>query len=99
MATKNNPGAYDCYAAVEPDEPYFLVRANDPLAPGMVRGWAIQRVHQIMQGIKPNTPEQWDKVSEALRCASEMEVWRADKYAQPHERQNIIIPDTKGQPN
>ena len=89
MATKNNPGAYDCYAAAEPDEPLFVLRANDPLAPGMVRGWAMQRVHQIMGGQKPNTPEAWAKVQEALQCAEDMEVWRAKKHGPQHERLRI----------
>lgn len=83
MATKNNPGTYDCYAAAEPDEPIFVLRANDPSAPQLVRGWAFNRVQAIFGGHKPNTPDQWHKVSEALDCAQKMEMWHAAKYPRP----------------
>jgi hypothetical protein len=100
MATKRNPGQYDAYAAAEPDEPIFTLRANDPTAPAMVRGWAMNRVHAIFQGHKPNTPDQWHKVSEAVTCAFDMEVWRANKYAAEHERQVIVTnPGGEGKPN
>lgn len=29
MGTKNNPGKYDCYAKLEPDEPHFVLRGKD----------------------------------------------------------------------
>ena len=90
MSTKINPGEYDCYLAAEPTEPIFTLRANDVLAPGLVRGWAMNRVHQIFQGIKPNIPEQWAKVSEAVKCAADMEKWRYNKYAPEHETQDVI---------
>jgi hypothetical protein len=99
MSTKNNPGAYDCLAACAPDEPYFVLRANDPLAPGMVRGWAMQRAHQIFGGQKPNTPEAWAKVAEAVQCAHDMEVWLADKRLAPHERSTFQVPETEGKAN
>jgi hypothetical protein len=99
MATKNNPGAYDCHRAAAPDEPLFTLRANDPLAPGMVRGWAMQRVHQILGGQKPNVPAQWAKVAEAIKCAEDMEVWRAEKMAAPHERSTFQVPETDGKAN
>lgn len=83
MATKNNPGKYDCYAAAEPDEPLFILRANDPSAPSMVRGWAWNRAQAIFQGHKDGGPEAWAKVQEALDCAKAMETWRAAKYPQP----------------
>ena len=28
MGTKNNPGSYDCYANLDPDEPYFCTRCG-----------------------------------------------------------------------
>jgi len=80
MGTKSSPGVYDCHAAAEADEPIFTLRANDPLAPGLVRGWAMQRVHQIFQGMKPNRQEQWLKVGEAIQCAADMETWRMNRH-------------------
>ena len=40
MGTKADPGRYDCHAAAADDEPMFVLRANDPLAPDLVRAWA-----------------------------------------------------------
>ena len=37
MGTKANPGQFDCYAAAADDEPLFVLRANDPLAPSLLR--------------------------------------------------------------
>jgi hypothetical protein len=88
MGTKNNPGKYDCYAAAEPDEPLFVLRATDPLAPNTIRGWAMNRCHQIASGVRPNTPEQWEKIAEAFSCATNMETWRAVKFPAP---QGIIV--------
>jgi len=77
MGTKNNPGAYDCYANLEPDEPYFVLKATDPMAPSLVRSWAMMRQQQVEQGVKP--AEDLAKVAEARQCAAQMEIWRADK--------------------
>lgn len=83
MGTKNNPGAFDCHSAAEPDEPIFTLRAKDPIAPNLIRNWAMMRFHHIAGGQRPNTPEQWAKVGEALDCANQMDAWRARKYPTP----------------
>lgn len=67
MSTKNNPGKFDCLSKVGPDEPIFVLRANDPIAPAAVRLWAAQ---YWQQGGDPA------KVAEARACADAMEVWR-----------------------
>lgn len=75
MATKNNPGEFDCYAKAEPDEPHFVLLARDPLAPLLVRAWA--RKYAERKGVDPSpiaTHEQ-DKFNEALDCADAMERW------------------------
>ena len=43
MGTKSNPGPTDCYAAAAPDEPIFVLRSTDPLAPILVDLWASMR--------------------------------------------------------
>ena len=43
MGTKNNPGAFDCHAAAEPDEPMFVLLGRDPMAGLLVRLWAKMR--------------------------------------------------------
>lgn len=43
MATKANPGKYDCYAKAEPDEPMFILLARDRHAATLVWLWAALR--------------------------------------------------------
>lgn len=70
MGTKANPGKYDCYAKLEEDEPYFLVKATDPLAPILVEMWAsIAELHRTSD----------EKIAEARDCANTMRQWRANK--------------------
>ena len=70
MGTKNNPGQFDCYDELEPDEPYFVLKASDPLAPGIVRVWALRYRTLVERGAKP--PENMAKVQEALDVARAM---------------------------
>lgn len=91
MATKNNPGKFDCYANAHPDEPLFILRANDPLAAPLVRLWALARSQRpAMQTIVNEVAELQDraarknppdpaKIQEALDCAAAMEEWRLFK--------------------
>jgi hypothetical protein len=67
MPTKQNPGMYDCYAKLADDEPYFVLRAKDPMAPALIRLWAEAR--RVQYGDYP-------KLHEALDCAIQMEGWR-----------------------
>jgi len=66
VGTKDNPGKYDCYAKLEDDEPFFVLRAKDPAAPALILRWADER--QAVFG--PN-----EKIDEARRCARQMQVW------------------------
>lgn len=85
MATKNNPGKYDCYANAEPDEPMFVLLARDELAPVVVRIWAALRYGSLTSaeaGIrlgveigKSKTPMDKEKLKEAQQCADAMEAW------------------------
>ena len=67
MATKNNPGKYDCYEKAHPDEPMFVLLGRDLMAPTLVRQWAAMRRAQ------EESPE---KVAEAEACADAMEAWQ-----------------------
>ncbi len=67
MGTKNEPGAYDCYANAEPDEPMFVLLARDDRAPSLVDEWA-----DISEGRGTNPA----KVTEARACADAMRAWR-----------------------
>lgn len=67
MATKNNPGKYDCYANAEPDEPMFVLLARDQEAPNLIRIWA---------SLRERRGENPEKVAEARACADACEAWR-----------------------
>ncbi len=59
-----NPNS--CLNKAAPDEPVFVLRAQDALAPEIVRDWAMQA-----QANGAST----DKVEEAYSLAEKMEAW------------------------
>lgn len=59
-----------CYDKADPDEPIFVLRAQDALAADTVRFWAAQ-AH--LRGVDQA------KVNEAHRCAELMEKWPIHK--------------------
>jgi hypothetical protein len=79
MSTKTNPGAFDCYAKLAPDEPYFVLRAKDPLAPALIELWAEQR--RVQYGDYP-------KLDEAIACAEQMRAW---KKQHPEARPSVPL--------
>lgn len=74
MATKQHPGAYDCYAAAEPNEPLFVLLGRDKHAPLLVRLWA------RLRALDDEDPQ---KVREASDCADAMEVFRDARRRPP----------------
>lgn len=68
MATKREGVA--CYEKADPDEPIFVLRAQDRLAPILVRLWA-------MLAWANGAPQ--PKISEANVCAMKMEDWAAKR--------------------
>jgi len=67
MGTKNNPGAFDCYANAEPDEPMFILLGRDRSAPYVVAFWAM-----IREKTHPDEPV---KIQDAKDCAKAMTAW------------------------
>lgn len=67
MGTKNHPGAFDCYANAEPDEPMFVLLGRDRHAPSLVEMWA---------DVREAAGEDPAKVKEARECAAKMRDWR-----------------------
>lgn len=55
-----------CIAKAADDEPVFVLRATDKLAPGLIRQWAAQ-AHALGMS--------WAKAGEALKLADMMEAW------------------------
>jgi hypothetical protein len=75
MGSKNNPGAFDCYAAAEPDEPMFVLLGRDPLASDLVEIWARRRAGSRGAYLEAHAGGGDPKVREALECARAMERW------------------------
>lgn len=73
MSTKNNPGAFRCYEAALPDEPFFTILARDPAGPATLRFWAQQREYLG----KTETADDRDRIADAQRDAEEMQTWRS----------------------
>ncbi len=66
MGTKNNPSAWDCYKAANPDEPMFVLLGRDPSAGLLVRLWA---------RIREQRGEDPAKIAEALVVADQLDAW------------------------
>ncbi len=81
MGTKQTPGRYDCYAALQHDEPHFVMMARDEHFARVVAFWALLRMQSIAAGTDPLADV--DKVMEALQVAREGTEWRAVKLAMP----------------
>lgn len=71
MATKNNPGEFDCYANAEPDEPFFVLLGRDVLAGDLVKEWARRREMIASVGDGPDEREA-RKIAEARAVAEQM---------------------------
>lgn len=88
MGTKLKPGAFDCYANAEPDEPMFILLARDRHAADLVAYWAHTRQ---LEGTTDRA-----KIAEALECSEKMRAWRerherrlAELNAPPRERRPL----------
>lgn len=82
MGTKNNPGEFDCYAKLGDDEPFFVLRANDPLAPNIVMEWVRARIHETNMSPLDSSVDieimerEKEKLKEAIDCSRSMTIWR-----------------------
>lgn len=94
MGTKTFPGMFDCYAEAESDEPLFTLLARDPLAPHLVKMWAMMRQGQPLKALDAfnnmvctvgnkyiDSPSNSEKIDEAVSCAVDMEAWLASRHA------------------
>lgn len=77
MATKNNPGAFQCYQAALPDEEIFTILGRDLAGPATLRFWATERV-KLGLG---KTEDDLGRVAAALNEADAMSVWRQNAIA------------------
>lgn len=66
MSQRRNLSKYDCLTKLAPNEPYFVLRAQDRLAPEHVEAWAIEaELNSCPAG----------KVADARRIADAMRRW------------------------
>ena len=77
MGTKRIPGQFDCYDKIGPNEPFFVLRANDSAASITVRNWADSyfRHHTLISPTGALPMKAAEKYREALACAEAMEEW------------------------
>lgn len=76
MGTKAKPGKYDCYEKAYPNEPIFTLRAKDPNASRLVRQWAAHATDGFAGlTILKMSPEEQEKINEALAVAEAMDEW------------------------
>lgn len=71
-----NPNS--CLNRAEEDEPIFVLRANDPLAPSVIRSWTILSVQNHLHT---------DKLTAAVQLAEKAEEW----FQKKHEPSGIVI--------
>lgn len=67
-----------CWNRAEPDEPIFVLRANDPAAPVTVVMWAARYLID-KGGMRNMTPAQIEKYHDAMGLAKLMRDWRIKK--------------------
>jgi hypothetical protein len=67
-----------CLNKAHDDEPVFVLRANDELAPGLVRQWAnAYLANKIMGQLHgPVSHRVYEKYREAQDIANDMESWK-----------------------
>lgn len=71
--------AGSCLNKAEDNEPLFVLRANDPLAPAIVSMWA--RDYIVEKGGWGNMSDnQKKKYTEAMDCAGHMRIWQMHKH-------------------
>lgn len=73
MGTKNNPGAFDCYANAAPDEPMFVLLARDKHAPALVWLWS------VLRSLDREDPA---VIEEARECCAKMVSWALENGRQ-----------------
>lgn len=88
VGSKANPSKYDCYNDLAEDEPYFVIRADDPLSDSLVElhayigagqaGAAHNKLAEIMAltAERPPRPSDSPKYRETFAISQAMEAWR-----------------------
>jgi uncharacterized protein YpmB len=91
MATKLNPGKFDVYESLLPDEPYAVIAGRDQAGPRAILVWADTCEKMIELGIKPESDR--EKIAEMRQLAKEMSRWRYENYGR--WKQTPLFPETE----
>ena len=90
LGSKANPSQFDCLPDLADDEPYFVIRAHDPLANALVElhayigagqaGAAHNKLAEIMAltSERPPRPSGSPKYRETFAISGSMERWRRE---------------------
>ena len=88
LGSKANPSKFEVYKDLPEDEPYFVIRARDPLSSALVElhayigagqsGAAHNKLAEIMNmtSSKPPRPSDSPKYRETFQISLSMEKWR-----------------------
>lgn len=80
MATKNNPGKFDCHAKAAPDEPTFTLIARDPTMGAMLVLWNVLRERACGQATGSEQAAEAHECSlAAIRYAGDLGGGRGDR--------------------
>jgi hypothetical protein len=91
LGSAANPSRFDCLLKLSPDEPYFVIRAADPLAASIVElhayigagqsGAAHNKLAAILDMVRDNPPRPSEspKYRETFAISIAMEKWREAK--------------------
>ena len=91
VGSKTNPSKFDCYDDLAADEPYFVIRADDPLSDSLVElhayigagqaGAAHNKLAEIMAltAENPPRPSESPKYRETFAISQAMDAWRSGK--------------------
>ena len=91
--SKENPSQFDCYNDLAGDEPYFVIRADDPLSDSLVElhayigagqaGAAHNKLAEIMTltAERAPRPSESPKYRETFAISQSMEAWRTERQA------------------
>ncbi|WP_428409669.1 aspartate decarboxylase [Hyphococcus sp.] len=91
VGSKANKSKFDCYDDLAKDEPYFVIRADDPLSDALIElhayigagqsGAAHNKLAEIMELTRDRPPRPSDspKYRETFAISQAMEDWRRAK--------------------
>lgn len=65
-----------CFAKAHDDEPIFILRAQDKLAPGIIEQWALEAEREWHGTVSDTADRARKKIAEARALAHQMRAWQ-----------------------